>query len=313
MNRDIVITMGDPQGIGPEIICRSLLDSEITKGATFSVVGHRACFEAIPEFEQIKRKIEFFNIDGDGDFGSLNAQQSGAMAAKTLEKAVALIKADPRKALVTAPICKEHMAASGFEFPGHTEYLCSQFSVNKYAMMLFHDKLRVVLSTIHIPYSKVSQSLSQAMILEKLQLLCMNLRDRFSINRPRVAVCGLNPHGGEAGLFGHEEQEIIAPAIKTIQGDKKFGFASVSGPHAPDTVFHFALQGNYDAVLCHYHDQGLIPIKTTGFDQGVNLTLGLPFIRTSPDHGTAFDIAGKQVANPNSMKAAITAAKRLKN
>ena len=301
----IAITMGDPLGIGPEIIVKALLRPTVRKGGVFRIYGDYQAFSpahlgkllSLPEIQFIQTS----------DGGKITAKNSGMFAVQALEAAVFDIKAGDAQALVTAPISKDRVRAAGFPFPGHTEYLCEAFGVKKHAMMLFHPALRVVLSTIHVPLAKVPALITKSLILEKLTLTAEALRKSFGIKKPRMAVCGLNPHAGEGGLLGFEEQTIIQPAIRAYQ--KKDVRCVVSGPHASDTVFHQALGGAYDAVLCHYHDQGLIPLKTTNFYRGVNTTLGLPFVRTSPDHGTAFDIAGKNVANAESLVCAIEAAK----
>lgn len=297
-DKTIVITMGDPTGIGPEVICKALSRELVRRHHQFVIVGASSVFDKIPTFKKIKTKR------------NVNFVEVKPSAFSALKTAVKLIKCGQAQALVTAPISKAHMFRSGFKFPGHTEYLCQEFSVKKYGMMLFHHKLRVTLTTIHVPLKKIFSKIDQQSILEKLELTSLCLRQHFQIKRPKIAVCGLNPHAGENGLLGREEREIILPAIKRFQKRKNFKDIQITGPVSADAVFHQALSGAYDAVLCHYHDQGLIPLKTTGFDEGVNLTLGLPFVRTSPDHGVAFDIAGRDVANPGSMVAAIEAAKR---
>ncbi len=297
--------MGDPLGIGPEIIVKALLRPAVRKGAVFRIYGDYQAF-APASLEKLLHLPEIqFVQTSDGD--KITVKNSGAFAVQALAAAIFDIKAGDAQALVTAPISKDRVRAAGFPFPGHTEYLCKTFGAKKHAMMLFHPTLRVVLSTIHVPLAKVPALITKSLIVEKLGLTAEALRKNFGIKMPRMAVCGLNPHAGENGLIGFEESKIILPAIKAYQ--KKDAGCIVSGPHAPDTVFHQALGGAFDAVLCHYHDQGLIPLKTTDFYRGVNMTLGLPFVRTSPDHGTAFDIAGKNLANAESLVCAIQAAK----
>lgn len=302
--KKIIITMGDPLGIGPEIICKALLSETMRAGADFLIIGDESVFQKIPQYEKIRT---FTNVSFL-DIGKTAKDKSDA-AWLSLKTAIDLIKDKQAQVLVTAPISKQNMRASGFSFSGHTDYLCHEFGVKKHAMMLFHDSLRVVLLTTHLPLSKIFSHITEENILEKLQLTAQTLIQDFKITLPRIAVCGLNPHAGENGMFGTEEQEIIAPAIQKFQ--KQHASVQIFGPLSPDTVFYQAMQGKFDAVLCHYHDQGLIAIKSTGFDRAVNMTLGLPFVRTSPDHGTAFDIAGKGIADATSMMAAIQAASRL--
>jgi len=310
--RTVLITMGDPLGIGPEIICKALLAVENDNITRYNIVGIRSAFDCIPEFKQISEfdHVTFIEVP---DCPKVPAEEnSGSITIKTLETVVKIIKEDNTASLVTAPISKERIRRAGFDFPGHTEFLCHEFNVANFAMMLFHSRLRVVLSTIHIPLKEVINNLSKEVIVERLKLTSQTLLQNFTISKPRVAVCGVNPHAGEKGLFGDEEEKIIIPAINEFKDLSEFSHVKVNGPYPADTVFHSALKGDFDAVLCQYHDQGLIPIKTTGFEEGVNLTMGLPFVRTSPDHGVAFDIAGEGIADPRSMIAAIHAAKKFK-
>lgn len=304
----IVLTLGDPLGIGAEVAVKALLKPQVRRAAVFTLVGSLQACRLVPGFERLLRcrGISFEDVGG-GHFNKLTPKMAGCIAVASLERAVALIRLRECDALVTAPISKEHAALAGFGFPGHTEFLCDAFGVKRHAMMLFHSRLRVVLTTIHVPLREVSRLVTKASVHEKLVLTTAALREHFGLRVPRIAVCGLNPHAGESGLIGDEEKRVIAPAVKKFR--KKFPDVPVDGPLSADGVFHKALSGGYDAVLCHYHDQGLIPLKATGFEEGVNMTLGLPFVRTSPDHGTAFDIAGKGVANPRSMVSAILAAK----
>jgi 4-hydroxythreonine-4-phosphate dehydrogenase len=214
-------------------------------------------------------------------------------------------------ALVTAPVNKESIIRAGHRFVGQTEFLSELAQTNQTAMMLLgHDDrgrwLRVALATIHIPLKTVAERLTPEKLMLAMRLAAQSCRD-LRLPRARIAVCGLNPHAGEGGEFGDEEIKTIAP---TVLAARKQGL-DVVGPLSGDTVFHYALQGEYDAVVAMYHDQGLAPLKAVAFDTGVNWTLGLPFIRTSPDHGTAYDIAGKGIANPSSMIAAIRLAKQL--
>jgi 4-hydroxythreonine-4-phosphate dehydrogenase len=209
-------------------------------------------------------------------------------------------------AVATAPINKEALALAGLPWRGHTELLAHLTGATSVAMMFYADALRVVLATIHVPLSEVPRLLTES-ALERIIRLAARELPRFGYARPGLAVCGLNPHAGEGGVLGHEEQRVIAPAIAACQAD---GIA-VTGPYPADTVFVRAARGEYDAVIACYHDQGLIPVKLLAFGKAVNVTLGLPIIRTSVDHGTAFDIAGKGVADPGSLVEAIRLAARL--
>jgi 4-hydroxythreonine-4-phosphate dehydrogenase len=203
--------------------------------------------------------------------------------------------------LVTCPITKTALKLAGSKFHGHTELLAHQTHTHDYAMMLAGQNLKVVLVTIHIPLSCVAANLTTEEIIKKIRLTHLSLKERFNILSPRIAVAGLNPHSGEAGLFGREEEDIIVPAVTLAQNEGLM----VQGPLPPDTVFYHAVNGRYDAVICMYHDQGLIPFKLVHFKDGVNTTLGLPIIRTSVDHGTAYDIAWQGIADPSSLVEAI--------
>lgn len=302
---EIVVTMGDPQGIGSEVIVKSFHHIPEDSKIKFRVFGWQAAFEASENFSSMlnRNDVQFVPLKSSAQtLGTLTPQQCGELACQALDGAVDYIRSHPQSALVTAPINKSNMQRAGFLFPGHTEFLCDAFGASRFAMMLFHSKLRVVLATIHVPLQDVSRLVTPDLIQEKLRLTEDALQRWFHIQAPRIAVCGLNPHAGENGLIGREELDVIAPAIQAFQIQSK---SDVFGPLPADGVFHQALEGQYDAVLCMYHDQGLAPLKATGFYEGVNLTLGLPFLRVSPDHGTAFDIAGKNRAHPGSMLAAM--------
>lgn len=269
------ITLGDPLGIGPEIVTKALKDPFLKKAAEWKLFGSPA--------------------------KKMTARKAGEASWAALKEAVAAIDRGECAGIVTAPVSKTHLHLAGFPFPGQTEFLAAHYRVKKMAMMLAAPRLRVVLVTIHLPLRKIVTTLSSSLILEKIILTYESLRKDFGIKKPRIAVCGLNPHAGEGGLMGTEEKTIIAPALRRALAQK----INATGPYPSDTVFHLAIQRKFDAVICHYHDQGLIPLKTLSFYEGVNTTLGLPIIRTSPDHGCAFDIAGKGIANPESMKAAM--------
>jgi 4-hydroxythreonine-4-phosphate dehydrogenase len=288
----IGITLGDCAGIGPEIVEVALKSGRLTRAADYQIVGdYPLCSLGKP------------------------TPDTARAAAAALEQAVAMAKAGELDAVVTAPIHKARMYEVGFKFPGQTEFFATRCGVDNYAMLLTGGTLTVALVTTHIPLSEVAGNLKQSEIV-RVGLLLAEFLQHKSGPRRRIAVAGLNPHAGESGKIGREEIEIIGPAVRELQSNNKSQSGSdqsaiFDGPHPPDTVFHRAIQGEFDAVLCMYHDQGLIPLKLQGFDDGVNVTLGLPFPRTSPDHGTAFDIAGKGIARPNSMIAALNLAAEL--
>jgi len=228
-------------------------------------------------------------------------EKSGAAMAGYIDTAIELCLNGTLSAMVTCPISKTSLNQAGYYFPGHTEMLASRTGTEQVAMMMAGSKLRVILATIHCSLARVPQQLSQQGLVELIRLGDTALRQDFGIEQPHLGVAGLNPHAGEDCLFGDEEKTIIAPAISESAGSG----IHVSGPYPPDTVFYKAVAGSFDAVLCMYHDQGLIPFKLLHFCDGVNVTLGLPIVRTSVDHGTAYDIAGKGIADYRSLKAAV--------
>ena len=274
----ILITLGDPAGIGPEVIDLALASNRIPHDCKIEVIGDRSA-----------------GIPGKPD------TRSAAAALAALDDAVRQLKNGSADAVVTGPVSKEGLQALGFPFPGQTEYFADAFGVADYGMLLTGDTLSVGLVTIHEPLAKVPSLLTPDRII-RIGLLTADFLRRRGITHPRIAVAGLNPHAGENGAFGDEETRIIQPAIHQLN---QAGSAIFSGPAVPDAIFREAALGHYDAVLAMYHDQGLIPLKLLDFDTAVNVTLGLPKPRTSPDHGTAFSIAGKNIANPSSMIAAI--------
>ena len=276
--RRIVITLGDPAGVGPEVIDLALASADIPRGFEIEVLGDR----------------------GAGTLGKPDAR-SAAAALAALDEAVRQLKDGRADAVVTGPVSKEGLQALGFPYPGQTEYFAAAFGVADYGMLLTGATLTVGLATIHEPLAKVPQLLTVERIVRSGLLTAAFLRRR-GIPQPRIAVAGLNPHAGEGGAFGDEEIRIIQPAIDRLN---EAAVGIFSGPAVPDAIFRAAAQGHHHAVLAMYHDQGLIPLKLLDFDTAVNVTLGLPKPRTSPDHGTAFSIAGKNLANPSSMIAAI--------
>jgi len=322
----IGITMGDPVGIGPEIIVKALCDPTIRSRCLPLVIGDRNVLER--EQQKLKAPCTIMPVRAEDDlcvppaclpllevsqlqtteapYGQPNPKTGAALAAAII-KAVELAMAGTLDAVVTAPINKQSLQAAGYNFPGHTEMIASLTQTPQVVMMLAGSRLRVVLVTIHCALARVPKLISPESILSTLRITHRGLRDQFGIAQPRIAVAGLNPHAGEAGLFGCEEQTIIAPAIRAACRE---GICA-DGPFPPDTVFYKAARGDYDVVVCMYHDQGLIPLKLLHFDDGVNITLGLPIIRTSVDHGTAYDIAGTGIASPASMVQAIQTAIRM--
>ncbi len=318
--KPIAITMGCPVGIGPEIILKYYL-----------VQGNRhKNTVVIGDLEILQAQARHFNIDipcsrwKPGDTVPQNSiavyhksalkpselvwgapdKTTGKAMAGYIETAVTLARKGDISAIVTCPITKTALQKAGYRYPGHTEMLADLCSAEKFTMMMAGPRLRITLVTIHCALTKVSPALTIERIKERIELTYTSLQQDFAIHTPRIGVAGLNPHAGESGIFGREEIEIIEPAISTLQ---KQGI-SVHGPMPPDTIFYKAAQGAYDAVVCMYHDQGLIPFKLLHFADGVNVTIGLPIVRTSVDHGTAYDIAGKGMAESTSLEAAVAMA-----
>lgn len=274
----ILITLGDPAGIGPEVIDQALQAGQLPADCEFEIIGDRHA----------------------GRPGHPDARSARA-ALDALELAAERLRSGTADAVVTGPVAKESLQAIGFPFPGQTEFFAAAFGVTDYGMLLTGATLSVGLATIHEPLARVPSLLTAERIV-RIGLLTAGFLQRRGIAHPRIAVAGLNPHAGEHGAFGDEESRIIAPAIAQLNARLPGSF---SGPAVPDAVFRDAARGAFDAVLAMYHDQGLIPLKLLDFDTAVNVTLGLPKPRTSPDHGTAFPIAGRGLANPSSMRAAI--------
>jgi 4-hydroxythreonine-4-phosphate dehydrogenase len=317
------ITMGDPVGVGPEIIPKALLDPRVWRCCRPVVYGDAsrlrdgaASTGAHLRFSEMSAISDL--RDGQGDIPVINPDVigsngltwgrptpvSGKAMAAYLNAAIDDAMAGRIAAIATGPINKLALKMADIHFSGHTEILARRTGSHNYAMMLAGSRLKVVLATIHLPIEQVSRALTTQGITATVSLADHALKARFGMPAPRIAVAGLNPHAGESGLFGSEEQKIIRPAIVLAASQ---GIA-VSGPHPPDTVFFRASQGAYDTVVAMYHDQGLGPFKMIHFDDGVNTTLGLPIVRTSVDHGTAYDIAGTGQASPASMVAAIAMA-----
>jgi 4-hydroxythreonine-4-phosphate dehydrogenase len=313
--------MGDPVGIGPEIIISALADTAVYGQCCPLVIGDVDILRRAagitgqsPLFHPVRDPAAGKYVSGTIDVlnpvgpfsGPVEWRRPTPETGRGMEAyittAVDLAVFGQIAAMVTAPINKEALKMGGSRYTGHTELIAERVGCKRYAMMLAGDRLRVVLVTIHIPLARVPAALTREKVLTTLEITAESLISRFGIAAPAIAVAGLNPHAGEGGLFGDEETRIIAPAVE-IAG--KITGATIVGPLPPDTVFVAAAAGRYDAVVCMYHDQGLIPLKLLHFEDGVNTTLGLPIIRTSVDHGTAYDIAGTGRAGCASLKAAI--------
>ena len=282
----IGITPGDAAGIGPDIVRLALDSGKLDSDFSYLVLGEVP--KCVP-----------------GEPSDATARE----ALKSLEAAASLAASGEIAAVVTGPVSKHRLQSVGFEFPGQTEFFAARSHTENYAMLLTGGTLTVALVTAHVPLKDVPGALREAEIVRVGKLLAEFVALRKG-GEPRIAVAGLNPHAGESGALGREEIEIIKPAVKQLRLNQ-FSGAIFDGPFSPDTIFNRAVAGEFDAVLCMYHDQGLIPLKLHAFDEGVNVTLGLPYIRTSPDHGTAFEIAGKGIARPDSMIAAINLAAEL--
>jgi 4-hydroxythreonine-4-phosphate dehydrogenase len=314
----LALTMGDPAGIGPEIVVKALASPRLWQVCRPVVVGRLPVMEAAAR--ALGSTIAFTSVDETTASAALThcllvetgperdrlphpgraSAAGGRAAVEAIEGAARLALDGFVDAIVTAPISKEAIRAAGSPFPGHTEMLAALTKAKRHAMMLVGGPLRVSLATIHVPLAQVP-SLITARSLRAIIELTWDAVRLFGLRRPKIAVCGLNPHAGEAGMMGDEERRVIAPVVRALA---KKGLP-VSGPYPADTIFYRAARGEFAAVVAMYHDQGLGPLKTLAFDTGVNLTLGLPIIRTSVDHGTAFDIAGKGVASPESLLAAV--------
>jgi 4-hydroxythreonine-4-phosphate dehydrogenase len=325
MSAPLLLTMGDACGIGPEIVARAFVRG--TAGGCVAVGDPGVMRRAL---QQVDASWPLAVLDGPTEIGRCPPRclplwvpdglppglaelppgrvdaRAGAAAAACIEAAVRAVQRGDAAAIVTAPIHKEAFAAAGVPYPGHTEMLAALAGGPPVRMMLANDELRVVLATIHVSLRRALDLLDHDTVLDTIRIAA-RAAQAWSAGPPRVAVAGLNPHAGEGGLFGDEETHFIAPAVQSARAEG----IDASGPHAPDTVFMRARQGAFDVVVSMVHDHGLIAVKYLGVEHGVNVTLGLPFVRTSPDHGTAFDIAGQGKADPRSLEAAIVMARRM--
>lgn len=308
MRNPIALTCGEPSGIGPELACRALGATEpffwigdprhLPPGSAFREITHPLEVAQVPTGVLPVLRHDF---PGENHFGTPNPRNAQAVI-DVIARAVGLVQSGAASAICTAPIAKKALKdGAGFAFPGHTEYLAHLGGVDHVVMMLACETLRVVPATIHIALSDVPSRLTAASLEATLRITHAGLKRDFGLSAPRIAVAGLNPHAGEGGAMGLEELTMIAPLIIKLRAEGM----NLFGPLPADTMFHARARAGYDVAVCMYHDQALIPIKTIDFDGGVNVTLGLPFIRTSPDHGTAFDIAGKGIARADSLIAAL--------
>lgn len=322
----IAVTMGDPSGIGPEIVAAALADPAITALCRPLVLGDRNAMErgiAVAGVELSIRAGDDLLPPADTEPGTLYLRELSRLAPKDMEygrptpgggdacyryicEAARLCSEGTVSAMATAPINKESLNSAGHHYPGHTELLAHLTGSDEVVMMLAGERLRVTLVTIHEALSRVPELVTFDRVLSTVRITNAAL-SRWFCDKPRLAVLALNPHCGEGGMFGDEESRIIAPAVAAARAEG----IDAAGPLSADTLFHFASSGGYDAVVCMYHDQGLIPLKLLHFDDGVNVSLGLPIIRTSVDHGTAYDLAGTGRASAASMKAALAMAARM--
>jgi len=321
----IVITMGDPAGIGPEIVVKALSDDELRRSARFIVVGSRSVFSRA--LELVKPPLRLVQVSGfedpsfhpdalnlldavEVDLGKLPlgapSPEGGKAAANSIEVATKMVLKGEADALVTAPISKQALQMAGVPFAGHTEFLASLCGVSETRLMLVCDELRVVHATGHMSLREAISALTPERIVRTVEL-SLPVMKWLGYERPRIAVAALNPHAGEGGMFGDEDESVVRPAVERLRASGH----EIFGPIPADSLFWRARGGEFDLVVALYHDQGHIPVKVLAFDRGVNVTAGLPIIRTSPDHGVAFDIAWQNKARAASMKAAVELAVRM--
>jgi len=316
----LALSIGDPAGIGPELICEAWVQRKSAQMQPFFAIGGAGLLDAVAKqrglacpiiaiadpSEAVEAFAHGLPVLGSEDAPYTPGQPNdagAALALQSLAEAVRLALLGRSSGLVTAPVAKAQLANVGFEFPGQTEFLAAAcgLTANDAVMMLAGPSLKTIPLTVHCALADVPGLISADLICHKARIICDALAHDFGVERPRLAIAGLNPHAGEDGRFGREEQTIIEPAIAALREEG----IDATGPHPADALFTPRSRSQYDAALCMYHDQALIPLKALEFDEGVNVTLGLPIIRTSPDHGTAFDIAGQGVADPGAMCAAI--------
>lgn len=316
----LAISLGDPAGIGPELIAEAWSRRDSERLPPFAVIGGAQILRAAARSRGIELPVKAIaSLDAAGDAFAValpvldlhdGAWSPGAPSREGAELAMGSLAEATRRtvrgeaaALVTGPVAKARLAEVGFDHPGQTEYVAAACGIapGDAVMMLAGPRLRAVPLTVHVALAQVPALLTQDLIVRRARIVAAALQSDFGVSRPRLAIAGLNPHAGEDGRFGDEEQRIIAPAVALLREEG----IDAAGPFPPDAMFTARAREQYDAALCMYHDQALIPLKALDFDEGVNVTLGLPLVRTSPDHGTAFDIAGKGLADPGAMIAAI--------
>jgi 4-hydroxythreonine-4-phosphate dehydrogenase len=326
--KPLALTLGEPAGIGPDITIAAWLRRRELNLPAFYLLGDEAFvarraralgadirIASLSAGEAAAAFTDALPVVATGERATAEPgkpdEASAPAALASIRQAVADVREGSASAVVTNPIAKSVLYRSGFRHPGHTEFLAELAAVNgdvpQPVMMLWSPRLAVVPVTIHVSLREALGQLTSELIVSTVRIVARELKSRFGIARPRIAISGLNPHAGEDGSLGHEEQTVIAPALKVLRNDG----IEARGPLPADTMFHEAARNSYDCAVCMYHDQALIPIKTVAFDDAVNVTLGLPYIRTSPDHGTAFDIAGTGKANPASLIAALQLASRM--
>jgi 4-hydroxythreonine-4-phosphate dehydrogenase len=318
-NKPVIgISIGDINGIGPEVTIRALLDNRLQKLITPVIYGHGKVltfyrkqleleefnFMQIRNIDEVHhKKVNVINVADESPevIPGVETQEAGKMALAALDKAIEDLQNGKLDGLVTAPLNKNNINTEEKKFIGHTEYLTQTFEIKESLMFLVAEDVRVGLVTGHLPLKEVANHVTELNIKNKLDIMLKSLKEDFGVGKPKVAVLGLNPHAGEDGLLGKEEENIIKPLIKAYKDKGQMIF----GPYSADGFFGMMHQKKFDGVLAMYHDQGLIPFKSLAFETGVNFTAGLPIVRTSPDHGTAYKIAGKKLADEGSMRAAI--------
>jgi 4-hydroxythreonine-4-phosphate dehydrogenase len=320
----LALTMGEPAGIGAEIALKAWAALR-QNGPAFALLDNPARVEAVAATLRLDAKIVPIARIEDAPAAFADAlpvlplrqavvaelgrpsPSTGGAVVESIETAVGLVRSGRAGAVVTNPIDKSVLQEAGFPYPGHTEFLAHLAGIKRAVMMLASPELRVVPITVHIPLRDAPDALTLDLVLDTARVTRAALRSQFGILEPRLALAGLNPHAGENGRMGLEEKRVLEPAVRALRAEG----VTITGPHPADTLFHPAARARYDVALCPTHDQALIPLKTLAFDEGVNVTLGLPFVRTSPDHGVALDIAALGVARPDSLIAALTLAARL--
>ena len=303
--------MGDPSGVGPEVIVKALSDKNIANLAHITVIGDYFVINKIKDSLNLKPEFSLIDLSNVPQNNFSFGKPSGSYGKASIEyvdKALDMIRKKEADAIVTAPVNKSSVRAGGLkDFEGHTEYMAQKTQTNNFSMMFVGKLLKVTLVTRHLALKDVARRINTENVYNAIMLTADSLKKFFHVEEPRIGVAALNPHAGDGGIFGDEESNAIIPAIKRAAS----GLKNVRGPIPADAIFYQALNGKFDAIISMYHDQALAPFKMLYFKDGVNLTLGLPFVRTSPDHGTAFDIAGRGIADAVSMKEAIRLASTL--